>query len=137
MAGEPWYREQMITEDDIRAIALALPGAFEQATYNGRPSWRTKPRLFAWLRDDPEALVVWVVSVEEKETRIAAEPEKFFTTPHYKGYPMVLVSLPAIDTAEAAELITASWALRAPRSLVKNAGGIKQQPAPGGHGRPS
>lgn len=109
----------MITVDDVRRIALGLPDVYEQESHNARPSWRTKPRMFTWLRDDPEALVVWVESVEEKEALIAAEPEKFFTTSHYEGQPIVLVRLEAIDVDEAAELITESWRLRAPKSLVK------------------
>ncbi len=112
----------MITEDDIRQLALALPGAYEQASYGGRPSWRTAPRMFAWLRDDPEALVVWVEAVEDKEALIAADPLRFFTTPHYDGQPIVLVRFDAIDADETAELIVDSWLLRAPRSLTRPAG---------------
>ncbi len=112
----------MITEDDIRQLALALPGAYEQASYGGRPSWRTAPRMFAWLRDDPESLVVWVEAVEDKEALIAADPFRFFTTPHYDGQPIVLVRLEAIDADETAELIVDSWLLRAPRSLTRPAG---------------
>jgi len=59
--------------------------------------------MFAWLRDDPEALVVWVNAVEDKEGLIAADPGKFFTTSHYDGQPIVLVRLEAIDAQEAAE----------------------------------
>ena len=109
----------MVTYNDIRAVAPDLPGTFEQESYGGQPSWRTKPRMFAWIRDDPEALVVWVDSVEEKDTLIETQPETFFTTSHYDGHPVVLVRLPAIDREEARGLITDSWRLRAPRSLVK------------------
>ena len=109
----------MVSYDEIRAIALGLPGAFEQASYGGRPSWRTKARMFAWIRDDPEALVVWVDAEEEKQALIAAEPDKFFTTAHYDGDPIVLVELDAVDDQDARELVTESWRLRAPRSLVK------------------
>jgi hypothetical protein len=109
----------VITHADIRAIALGLPGTFEQASYGGRPSWRTKARMFVWIRDDPEALVVWVDSEAEKLALIDAEPAKFFTTPHYDGVAIVLVRLEAVDPDEATELITGSWRLRAPRTLVK------------------
>lgn len=109
----------MITHEDVRRIALGLPDAYEQASYGGRPSWRTKTRMFTWIRDDPEALVVWVESVEDKHGLIGSEPDKFFTTPHYDGSPIVLVRLDAVDAEEATELITESWRLRAPRSLVK------------------
>ena len=109
----------MVTWDDVRRVALSLPGAFEQASHGGNPSWRTKPRMFTWIRDDPDALVVWVDSEEEKHALIAAEPGKFSTTPHYDGHAIVLVRLDAVDVQEAAELLTDSWRLRAPRSLVK------------------
>ena len=50
---------------------------------------------------------------------IAGEPRKFFTTQHYDGHPAVLVRLDAVDAKEAAELVTDSWRLRAPKSLVR------------------
>lgn len=109
----------MITHDDIRRIALSLPGAYEQASYGGRPSFRTKPRGFCWIRDDPEALVVPVESLEEKEAMLASEPEKFFTTPHYDGYATVLVNLRTVDVEEATELIADAWRMKAPSKLVK------------------
>jgi hypothetical protein len=104
----------VLSQADVRRIALGLPGAYEQASYDGRPSWRTKPRMFTWIRDDPEALVVWVESVQDKQGLIASEPDKFFTTSHYDGQAIVLVRLDAIDAEEATELITESWRLRAP-----------------------
>jgi hypothetical protein len=109
----------VITYDDVRRAALALPGAFEQPSYGGQPSWRTKARMFTWIRDDPEALVVWVGSEEEKQALLAAEPDKFFTTAHYNGHPSVLVRLDAVDGTEATELVTESWRLRASKSAVK------------------
>jgi hypothetical protein len=102
----------VVTHDDVRSIALDLPGAFERASHGGRPSWRTKRRMFAWIRDEPEALVVWVESEDEKRALIQAEPAKFFTTPHYDGEPIVLVDLDVVDRREAAELVTESWRLR-------------------------
>ena len=109
----------MVSTVDVRSIALGLPGAYEQATHGGQPSWRTKPRMFTRIRDDPDALVVWVDSEEDKQALIAAEPRKFSTTPHYDGSPIVLVDMDAIDRDEAAELIVDSWRLRAPKGLVK------------------
>ena len=109
----------MVSTAVVRKIAMGLPGAYEQPSHGGQPSWRTKPRMFAWIREDPDALVVWVESEEEKHALIASEPAKFSTTPHYDGYPMVLVDMDAVDRAEAEELIVESWRLRAPRGLVK------------------
>ncbi|MDP8976445.1 MAG: MmcQ/YjbR family DNA-binding protein [Actinomycetota bacterium] len=112
----PW---RVLSHEDVRGIALGLPGSYEQASYGGRPSWRTKARVFTWIRDDPEALVVWVASVEDKDALVASEPDKFFTTPHYDGHPIVLVRLEAVDDQEATELLTESWRLRASRSLIR------------------
>jgi hypothetical protein len=109
----------MVSVAQIRRIATSLPGAYEQTSYEGQPSWRTKPRMFAWIRDDPEALVVWVESLDDKEILLATEPETFFTTAHYDGYPAVLVRLEAIDGNRARELVTESWRLRAPASLTR------------------
>jgi len=109
----------MLSHDDVRSIALDLPGAVERPSYGGRPSWRTATRMFTWIRDEPEALVVWVDSEDEKRGMIEAEPDKFFTTSHYDGHPIVLVRLEAVDEAEARELVTESWRLRAPRSAVR------------------
>ena len=108
----------MVDHDDVRRIAMALPGVEERASYGGRPSWRTPARMFTWIRDDPEALVLWVDSVEERDALIAAEPDTFFTTPHYDGEAIVLARLDPLDEQEATELITDSWRLRAPKRQV-------------------
>jgi pimeloyl-ACP methyl ester carboxylesterase len=75
--------------------------------------------MFAWLRDEPEALVVWVESLDEKEAMLEHEPRVFFTTPHYDGHPMILVRLEAIDARRAAKLIGSSYELRAPSAPRK------------------
>jgi len=53
------------------------------------------------------------------EMLLASDEEKFFTEPHYNGYPAILVRLPTIDVDELAELITLAWRCQAPRALVK------------------
>jgi hypothetical protein len=108
-----------ISEAYIRSVALSLPGAYEHASHDGRPSWRTKPRMFTWLRNNPEALVVWVESLDAKEALLATQPDIFFTTPHYDGYAIILVRLDVVARELAKSLIVASWKLRAPASLVK------------------
>lgn len=114
----------MVTADDVRRIALALPGSYEKASYGGAPSFRTKPRGFAFLRAEIDALAVYVASEEDKLALIASDPDIYFTTPHYDGYPMVLVCLSAVDPAELAEVLTDSWRLRAPKSDVRRFDGI-------------
>jgi len=108
------------SEKDVREIALSLPGTSEKPSY-GTPGFRVRDRLFARLREDNDVLVLWRESLEEKEFLLEAEPEKFFTTSHYDGYPMILVRLAAIDRKELAELLDESWRLRAPKRLVEQA----------------
>ena len=108
----------MITEDDVRRIALSLPHTTERPSY-GTPGFRVKDRLFARIREEGDVLVVWCEDEGEKQAMIASEPAVFFATSHYEGYPMVLVRLGAVNADELAELLTESWRLRAPTSLVE------------------
>jgi len=105
-------------ESDVRELALALPETTEKPSY-GTPGFRVKDRLFARLREDPDALVLWCESLDEKEFLLGAEPAKFFTTAHYDGHAMFLVRLPAVDRDELAELLAESWRLRAPKRLAQ------------------
>ena len=107
----------MITEDDVRRVALSLPATTEKPSY-GTPGFRVKDKLFARIREEGDVLVVWVEDVGEKEALIASEPKKFFTIPHYDGHPMVLVRFKAVGVKELRELLTESWRLRAPKGLV-------------------
>ena len=108
---------EVATEDDARRIALSLPETTEKPSY-GTPGFRVKDKLFARIHDLPDTLVVWVPDMDEKEALLASSPEKFFETPHYDGYPMVLVRLAPIDSSELTEVITDSWRARAPRRLL-------------------
>ena len=107
----------MATENDVREVALSLPGTTEKPSY-GTPGFRVKDRLFARIREEGDMLVVWVADEGEKLGLVSSAPEKFFTTPHYDGHALVLVRFAAVDVDELRELLTESWRLRAPRKLV-------------------
>ena len=106
----------MASESDVREIALSLPETEERPSY-GTPGFRVKDRLFARIRE-PGVLVLWVADEGEKDFLLRAEPDKFFTTPHYDGYPSVLVRLAAVDRDELRELLTDAWRVRAPKRLA-------------------
>jgi len=101
---------------DVRELALSLPETIEKSSYR-TPGFRVKDRLFARMRE-PGVLVIWCADLDEKEFLIRAEPERFFTVPHYDGYAMILVRLEAVDREELLELLTESWRLRGPKRLV-------------------
>ena len=106
----------MASEDDVRTIALSLPETEERPSY-GTPGFRVKDRLFARIRE-PGVLLVFCADEGEKDFLLRAEPEKFFTTPHYDGHASVLVRLGAVDRDELRELLTDAWRARAPKRLA-------------------
>jgi len=111
----------MVTEAQIRKIAMRLPDTFEQPSYGDCPSWRTKKRMFTWIRQAPEALVVWVDSLDAKEILLEHEPELFFTTSHYDGHPMLLVRLGPLGQVRARALIEESYRVRVGTPATKPA----------------
>ncbi len=50
---------------------------------------------------------------------LAADLAKFFTDDHYRGFPAVLVRLPALDADELAELIEEAWRIQAPKTVAQ------------------
>ncbi len=102
----------------IRALVaeLALPGLVEAPSY-GTPGLKVKGRFLARLRE-PDVLVV-VCPLDEKEFLIEADPEIFFETEHYKGWPAVLVRLSRIERESLALLIERAWRTQAPKRLLE------------------
>ena len=107
----------MATEEDVRAIALSLPGTTEEQWYQ-TPGYKVRGKGFLRLRTEAEGgLVVFVSDLGEKEALLMGNPDAFFTTSHYDGYPVVLVNPNKIDHDELRELITDSWLIKAPPRL--------------------
>jgi len=107
----------MPTWDDVVAIGLRFPGV-ELATSYGTPALKVRGKGMCRLRTDPDALVVRVVDLVDRQALIQGRPEVFFSTPHYDGYPYVLVRLDAVKPDELAELLEDAWRIRAPKRLV-------------------
>jgi len=119
------------TWEDVRRLALALPET-EERTSRERLEWRVKDKLFVWERplraSDLEALGdaapkgpilgVRTPDVGAKEALIADDPDVYFTTPHFNGYPAVLVKLDRIPVDELEEVVVEAWLCRAPKRLA-------------------
>lgn len=103
--------------DDVVDIACRLPEV-EVGSWYGTPGLKVAGKGFGRLRTDPDALVLRVSGLDEKEALLQGEPEAFFTTAHYDGHPYVLVRLEAVDRDELAELIEEAWRWRAPKRLL-------------------
>ena len=110
----------MAGEDDVREIALALPEVTEEQWY-GTPGYKVSGKGFLRLRTEAEGgLVVFVPDLGEKEALLTADPEAYYTSPHYDGYAAILVNLAAADLDELRELIVESWRIKAPARLRKS-----------------
>ena len=127
----------MATIDDVRAIALALPGVEERVGgHTKEPEWRCGSGHIAWVRGaretdrrqlaadgrswpDGPVLAVQTETAEDAEGLVAAAPDVFFTIPHFAGHAAVLVRLDAVDAALLREIIDDAWLLRAPRSAQR------------------
>lgn len=106
----------MITWEDVLALGRELPETEESTSY-GRPSLKVRGKSFVTIRERPDALVVRCDG-EEKPFLLEGRPDIVFTTPHYDGYPYLLVRLDA-PVEEMRELVLDSWLILAPKTLAK------------------
>jgi hypothetical protein len=118
--------------DDVRRIALALPETSERLS-RGLRQWKVKDKLFVWERplrradlealgeDAPDGPILGarVEHLGAKEALLADDPGVYFTTPHFDGYPAILVRLDRIGPEDLHELIVEAWLIRAPRRLAE------------------
>jgi hypothetical protein len=126
------HNRDVATWDDVARIVDELPLVEEPLPHD----WRVGKKLVAWERplrgSDRAALAaagsqvptgdilgVRVADEGAKFALVADEPKVYFTTPHFDGYPAVLVRLDEIPIADLRELITEAWLVQAPRQMVK------------------
>jgi hypothetical protein len=122
----------MATWDDVQRLALALPETSEAISREQR-HWRVKDKSFVWERplrradlealgaEAPEGPILGarVEHLIAKEALLADDPDVYFTTPHFKGYPAVLVRLERIGLDDLQELVVEAWLARAPKRLAQ------------------
>ena len=119
----------MASWDDVGRIVSELPEAAEPSPRN----WRVRKKLIAWERplrtadvaalgaDAPDGDILGARVADEgvKFALIADAPGVYFSTPHFDGYPAVLVRLAKIGVPELKELLTEAWLAQAPKTLAK------------------
>ncbi len=119
----------MASWKDVRRIVAELPETSEPTPHN----WRVRKKLIVWERplrkadypalgaDAPSGDILGARVADEgvKFALIADAPAVYFTTPHFDGYPMVLVRLAEIGEPDLTELVTDAWLAQAPKTLVK------------------
>ncbi len=134
----------MATQADVRRMALSLPET-EEAPNHFAFSVRNKgkPKGFVWVWMErvapkkprvpqPSVIAVRVASLDDKDALLALDPAKFFTEPHYNGFPAVLVRLPAMTARELKPLITEAWRCQAPKDLDVKQRTLRRRAVPPG-----
>ena len=123
----------MATWDDVRDVALELPGVTEERSGSGTLQWRAKKGLVVWerplRRSDLEHLGdaapqgdVLGARVEDEGAKwslVQERPDVFFTTPHFDGHPAVLARLEAMSAEDVREVVTEAWLNRASAAQVR------------------
>ena len=120
---------------DLDALALSMPQTTKELSDDGRPSYRVHGKLYCCQRGrrpdavDPETgerlddvLMFRVADVDVKELMLADDRGVFFTTPHFNGYPAVLMRIPTlerIDRDELRDLVVDAWLTRAQKRVAK------------------
>jgi hypothetical protein len=105
-----------VSYDRVREIALALPGV-EDGTSYGTPALKVRGRLLVRLKEDGETIVL-MVDFELRDMLMKADPETFYITDHYRGYPAVLVRLASVDPEGLQVLLEQAWRSKAPKGLI-------------------
>jgi hypothetical protein len=125
----------MPTMDDLDELALSLPHTTKEASDDGRPAYRVHGKLFCCHRSrrkdaiDPltgerldDVLMFRVADLDVKELLLADGRGVFFTTPHFTGYPAVLLRIPdlaRIDREELYDLVVEAWLTKAQKRVAK------------------
>jgi hypothetical protein len=122
---------EVATLDDVRSIAMGLPEVEERST-RGITEWRVRDKLVVWERplrkvdlvalgdDAPNGTIVGVrvPDIGAQQALVASGPDAVFITPHFEGWPGVLVELEACPVDELRELIVEAWLVQAPKRLA-------------------
>ncbi len=120
---------------DLDKLAMAMPQTTKEVSDDGRPSYHVHGKMYCFHRSrrpdavDPETgkrmddvLMFRVDGLDVKELFLADERGLFFTTPHFNGYPAVLLRIPdlkKIDRDELRDLVAEAWLTRAQKRVAK------------------
>jgi hypothetical protein len=129
----------MADDDDVRRLALALPGV-EEIDCDGF-DFRVGGQGFVWSYPErtpgrprlirTDIAVLYVGDEAEKQALLLGEPELFFTAPGYGDWPLVMLRLAEVDGKRLAELVTDAWRMRAPSDLAAALDADKRQASSG------
>jgi hypothetical protein len=124
----------MATMAELDELAMAMPLTTKEVTDDGRPSYHVHGKLYCFHRGRrPDAvdehgerladvLMFRVADLDVKELLLSDDRGVYFTTPHFRGYPAVLMRIPdlaRIDRDELRDLVAEAWLTRAQKRVAK------------------
>jgi hypothetical protein len=121
----------MATQADVRLIALSLPAAEEAGdrfAFSIPNKGKLKGFVWVWMQrvvpkkprvPNPAVIAVRVANDGQNSALLSADGKKYFTEPHYDGFPAVLVRLDAVSVADLKVLIAEAWRCQAPPELAQ------------------
>jgi hypothetical protein len=102
--------------DTVCEIARSFPEVEE--SLQGRSSWRVRGKLFAWQARERDGGGLAVrVDRDEKQLLLDSNPDVYFSSPHYDGYPGLQIRLEKIDRDQLFERLEDAWLIQAPKRL--------------------
>ena len=117
----------MADSDDVRRLALALPDVVEIDSEGF--DFRVGGKGFVWSYPErvpgrkrvirTDVAVLFVGDEAEKQALLKGEPDVFFTTPGYDGWPLVMLRLAAVDIRRLTELVTDAWRMRSAATMER------------------
>jgi hypothetical protein len=103
--------------ETVRELASALPEVEEDTS--GRPTLRVRGKLFAWMARERDGGGLGVrVDADEKQLILDSNPDVYFASPHYRGYPGIQIRLERIEPDELYERLEDAWLIQAPKRLA-------------------
>src|SRR5688572_27979895 len=102
----------------LSKLGVELPEVVEDIWFR-TPALKVRKKSFVRLKEDGRSVVFLLESVEEQEFLIETQPELYYITDHYRGYPAVLARLSKLSPAECRSRLERAWRLKAPKTLVK------------------
>lgn len=109
-------RKRGTTFEQVTATALAFPGVETRSSY-GTQGLYVANKFMARLRE-PDVMVLKPIEDDEQRFLMGTQPDVFFLTDHYRGYPTILIRLSKVQPEQMRELIEQSWRRLAPKKLL-------------------
>ncbi len=105
----------------VCALALKLPEVEESTSY-GRPALKVKGKGICFS-NNPEDVVFQLENVDEQQFLLETQPDVYYITDHYIGWPAIRARLKKLTAAECDLRLKRAWFIKAPKAVQKKHAG--------------